>query len=73
MADAVDLTPKARDLPFRRVTVWFDREDGIPRKLDFDEVEQHRIIELSRIQKNPALPDSIFKFTKPAGARLVTP
>lgn len=73
LADAVDLTPKARDLPFRRVTVWFDREDGIPRKLDFDEVEQHRIIELSRIQKNPALPDSIFKFTKPAGARLVTP
>ena len=73
VTDAVEMTPRSRDFPFRRATVWFDREDGIPRRLDLDEVQQRRVIDLGRVEKNIPLADSVFQFVKPAGARIVTP
>ena len=44
LTDAVTMEPLANDMPFRRATVWFDRENSMPRRMDIEEMRTHRRI-----------------------------
>lgn len=71
-ADVVLLEPTARDLPFRRATLWFDREDGLPRRFEIDERQgQKRTILLTSVRPNASVPASTFVFKVPDGVRII--
>ncbi len=71
-ADAVLLEPTVRDLPFRRATLWFDREDGLPRRFEIDERQgQKRTVSLSNVRPNASVPPSTFVFKVPEGVRVI--
>ncbi|MEP6590974.1 MAG: outer membrane lipoprotein carrier protein LolA [Gemmatimonadota bacterium] len=71
-ADVVLLEPTARDLPFRRATLWFDREDGLPRRFEIDERQgQKRTILLTNLRQNASVPPSEFVFRVPDGVRVI--
>jgi len=69
--DVLLLEAVAADLPFRRATVWFDREDALPRRLEIQERPIRRIIELTRLRPNIALAPGVFTFTVPNGVRVI--
>lgn len=69
--DVLVLTP-AEEVGYRRLTVWVDREDGLARR--FEIVEDNgtvRRFDLSALSVNEPLPDDLFHFRPPAGARVV--
>jgi outer membrane lipoprotein-sorting protein len=71
-ADVLLLEAIAADLPFRRATVWFDREDALPRRLEFSQRNNvKRIVELSRLRPNASIPPNTFIFTPPNGVKVV--
>lgn len=71
-ADVLLLESVAADLPFRRATVWFDRDDALPRRLEIQErSDSKRIVELSRLRPNVTIPASVFIFTPPNGVKVV--
>lgn len=71
-ADAVLLEPTARGLPFRRATLWFDREDGLPRRFEIDESQGlKRTVVLSNVRPNASIPPSTFIFKVPDGVRVI--
>ena len=48
VTDAVLLQPLvAGEFQFRRATLWFDRGDGLPRRIETDEGPQRRIVDLT--------------------------
>lgn len=71
-ADAVLLEPITRDLPFRRATLWFDRDDGLPRRFEIQESQgQKRTVNLSNLRLNASIPASTFTFRVPDGVRII--
>jgi outer membrane lipoprotein carrier protein len=70
---AIGLTPKKGvDAPFTKATVWIDDADGLIRQ--FEVVEQSGIvrrIRLTKLNLNPALAPSEFRFSVPKGVRVV--
>ena len=71
-ADALLLEPVATDLPFRRATVWFDREDFLPRRLEIlEKTGAKRTVELSRLRPNASIAPSVFTFVPPRGVKVV--
>lgn len=71
-ADALRLEPVANDLPFRRATIWFDREDALPRRLEIlEKTGAKRTVELSRLRPNVSIAPNVFTFTPPRGVRVV--
>lgn len=71
-ADAVLLEPITRDLPFRRATLWFDREDGLPRRFEISEGQgQKRTVNLTNVRLNASIPASTFVFKVPDGVRVI--
>lgn len=66
----VEATPKANDSGFERVRLGFSGSDLKAMEL-LDSFGQTTLIRFSRVEKNPALPASTFKFTPPAGADVV--
>jgi outer membrane lipoprotein carrier protein len=72
-AQAVALTPKKGvDAPFTRATVWIDDADGLIRQFEVTESSGIiRRIRLTRLNVNPALAASEFRFTIPKGVRVV--
>jgi hypothetical protein len=65
------LTPRERT-SFRALKVWVDARDHLVRR--FEIVEENgsvRRFDLSGLELNPRLPDDLFRFTPPAGARVV--
>lgn len=71
-ADAVLLEPTVRDLPFRRATLWFDREDGLPRRFEIIEGQgQKRTVVLSNVRINASISPGTFVFRVPDGVRVV--
>ena len=66
----VEATPKANDSGFERVRLGFSGSDLKAMEL-LDSFGQTTLIRFSRIERNPALPASIFRFTPPAGADVV--
>lgn len=71
-ADALLLEAVAPDLPFRRATVWFDREDALPRRLEIlERSDSKRIVELSRLRPNASIPANVFIFSTPPGVKVI--
>jgi outer membrane lipoprotein-sorting protein len=70
MTDAVIMEPLANDMPFRRATIWFDRENSMPRRLDIEEMREHRrILQLTQLDLNRPIAASIFVCKTPAGTK----
>ncbi len=72
MTDVVMMEPVANDMPFRRATIWFDRENSMPRRLDIEESPGHkRILQLSGLEINRSIPPSTFICKPPAGTKII--
>ncbi len=68
----VELTPRTESPPFRRATVWIDRADALPRRIELDEPGgQRRILVLTRLRPNAPVPRDAFRFVPPSGVRIV--
>jgi outer membrane lipoprotein carrier protein len=71
-ADVVLLTPRDADLPFSEVSLWVDREDGLPRRLQFKERSgATRTFTFADVLTNQRIPDRTFTFDIPPGVRVV--
>ncbi|MBA3890251.1 MAG: outer membrane lipoprotein chaperone LolA [Gemmatimonadaceae bacterium] len=71
-AQAVMLTPRAKDVPFTRAKVWIDDRDGLIRQ--FEVVERSgvtRMVRLVGMRINVPVDDAAFKFVAPKGVRVV--
>lgn len=66
----VEATPKNNDSGFERVRLGFSGSDLKAMEL-LDSFGQTTLVRFSRLEKNPALPASTFRFTPPAGADVV--
>ncbi len=69
--DVIVMVPRTR-AQFKSLKVWIDRSDALVRRFEFVEhsgVIRH--IELSNLRTNVGIPASTFKFTPPAGVRVV--
>lgn len=70
--DVVELLPKVPDLPFNRATIWLDRGDGLPRKIEiFEKSGTHRTLALSKLRVNPKVAPKTFKLALPAKTRII--
>lgn len=68
----LEFLPNTADPLFRRAVIWFDRESRLPRRLELDEMTGvRRILTLSRIRANAAVPRREFTFEVPPGVRVV--
>lgn len=68
--DVLLLEPTAAGMPFRRATIWVDRETVLPRKLELDEKLYIRTITFSRLRSNGTIPPGTFTFRVPDGVRV---
>lgn len=73
VTDAVIMEPIANDMPFRRATIWFDRELGLPRRLDIEESRGHnRLLSLTQLRVNSPIAADIFVCGKlPKGTKII--
>jgi outer membrane lipoprotein carrier protein len=70
-AHVLTLIPR-EPLGYRRLKVWIDAADHLSRRFEItDEQGSVRQIELNRLEINPRLDDALFRFTPPAGARVI--
>jgi outer membrane lipoprotein carrier protein len=70
--DVITLVPRAKDLPYSESTVWIARRDGLVRRIEIVETSgQRRTIILHNLAINQAVPAREFRFSPPAGARVV--
>jgi outer membrane lipoprotein carrier protein len=61
VTDAVIMEPIAKDMQFLRATVWFDRELGLPRRLDIEETRDHkRVLYLTQLHMNESIAPDMF-------------
>ncbi len=73
ITDEVIMEPIANDMPFLRATIWFDRDLNLPRRLDIQETrDHHRVLNLSQLRQNDAIPAATFQFNPPPGVKIVT-
>lgn len=67
----IEATPKQADGSFERVRIGF--KDNLPRAMELrDNFGQTTQLSFSAIQANPAVDSSLFRFTAPPGADVVT-
>lgn len=66
----VEATPKVTDSGFERVRLGFSGSDLKAMEL-LDSFGQTTLIRFSKMERNPALPATTFKFTPPPGADVV--
>lgn len=72
MTDAVVMEPIANEMPFRRATIWFDRENSLPRRLEIEESRDHkRTLQLSQLQINRSIPPGTFVCKPPSGTKTI--
>lgn len=70
-ADILVLDPRV-STGYRRLVLWVDRRDGLARRFEIvEENGTRRRFDLTRLRTGVALPDEMFRFTPPAGARVV--
>ncbi|HYK82551.1 MAG TPA: outer membrane lipoprotein carrier protein LolA [Gemmatimonadales bacterium] len=70
--DAVALTPRTADLPYREAVIWVARSDGLVRRLDITEAAgQRRTVLLRHLKVNGGVPTRELTFAPPAGVRVV--
>lgn len=71
-ADVVALAPKRTELPYREAVLWIDRDDGLVRRIEIVETSgQRRVVILERLQVNAGVRQREFRFSPPAGVRVV--
>jgi len=71
-ADIVLLAPRDPNLPFSEVMLWVDREDGLPRRLQFKERSgATRTFTFADVRTNQRIPERTFIFDVPPGVRVV--
>ena len=70
--DVITLTPRSKDLGYSEATVWIARKDGLVRRIDIVETSgQRRAIILRNLAINQDVPAREFRFSPPAGSRVV--
>jgi outer membrane lipoprotein carrier protein len=70
--DVVEMIPTVPDMPFGRATVWVDRADGLPRRMEIEELSgQRRTLTLHNVRVNQPVTSKTFTFDVPAGVRVV--
>ena len=70
--DVVEMIPNVPDMPFSRAVVWLDRNDGLPRRMEIEELSgQHRTLTLRNLRMNQPVSDKTFAFEVPDGVRVV--
>ena len=70
--DVVELVPLADDLPFRKATLWLDRDTALPRKVVIEErAGGTRTLTLSKLKTNDPVTDKTFQFDVPSGVRVI--
>ena len=71
-ADVIALVPKEKGLPYQSAMIWVCRSDGLVRRLEIAEGPgQVRIVVLSQVVVNGAVPDREFTFAAPRGVQIV--
>ena len=72
-ADVLALVPRQNtNLPYQRALIWVDQADSLVRRVEISEGSGAvRRVTLDHLRVNTALPASSFKFTPPAGTRVV--
>ena len=72
VVDVITLTPRSKDLAYSEATVWIARKDGLVRRIDIVETSgQRRTIILHKLAINQDVPAREFRFSPPAGSRVV--
>src|SRR3989442_14122656 len=72
LIDVITLTPRSKDLGYSAATVWMARKDGLVRRIDIVETSvQRRTIILRNPAITQAVPAREFRFSPPAGSRVV--
>jgi outer membrane lipoprotein carrier protein len=70
----LELTPKGKNLSFKRVIMGVDRESFFIQRLTvFDLYDNTTAIELSKQKANSGLKDELFRFSPPPGTDIVAP
>ena len=70
--DVIGLRPVDASLPFTDATIWLDRYDFLPRRLEIRERGgQQRNLTFIGVEVNRRSSPDIFKFVVPSGARIV--
>ena len=70
--DVVEMVPTVPDMPFGRATVWLDRGDGLPRRMEIEELSgQRRTLTLHNLRVNQPVSNKTFTFEVPAGVKIV--
>jgi outer membrane lipoprotein carrier protein len=70
--DVLEMIPNVPDMPFSRAVVWLDRNDGLPRRMEIEELSgQHRTLTLHNLRVNQPVSDKTFAFDVPEGVRVV--
>jgi outer membrane lipoprotein carrier protein len=70
--DVIVLVPRSQDLPYLEAAVWISRNDGWVRRMDIVENSgQRRTIILQNFAVNRGVPSREFRFSPPAGLRVV--
>jgi outer membrane lipoprotein carrier protein len=72
-ADVLSLVPRqATNLPYQRALIWVDAADSLVRRVEISEGSGAvRRITLDHLRINTPIPASSFRFTPPAGVRVV--
>lgn len=71
-ADVVALEPLSPGLPFTAVTVWLDRADALPRKIEIQETSgARRTLTLANLRTNQPAPATTFRFRVPDRVRVI--
>src|SRR5712691_11835900 len=72
LVDVITLTPRSKDLGYSEATVWIARKDALVRRIDLVETSgQRRTIILRNLAINQVVPAREFRFSPPAGSRVV--
>jgi outer membrane lipoprotein-sorting protein len=71
-ARVLTLVPRQR-AEYRSLKVWLDTRDSLARRFEITELNGSvRRFDLSDLRVNPSIPAGVFRFTAPAGVRIVT-
>ncbi|MGH7533484.1 MAG: LolA family protein, partial [Gemmatimonadales bacterium] len=66
------LSPRDPSMPFTEATLWLDRRDALPRRLEIIERSgSRRTLSLDKVRADPRVSSDVFRFTPPAGVRIV--
>ena len=70
--DVIALTPRDSVLPYSGAVIWVGRADGLVRRLEITESSgQQRVVILRNLVENAPVAAREFRFTPPAGVRVV--